>query len=25
LESFEISKEKLIPQIETCKHLLTKT
>jgi len=25
LESFEKSKEKLFPQIETCKHSLTKT
>jgi len=25
LESFEKSKEKLVPQIEMCKHSLTKT
>jgi len=25
LESFEKSKEKLVPRIENCKHLLTKT
>jgi len=25
LESFEKSKEKLVPRIETCKHSLTKT
>jgi len=25
LESFEKSKEQVVPQIETCKHSLTKT